>query len=139
MILTRRGLQDLTRRRLREARLLLQNGLYDGAYYLYGLAVECAFKACIARQTRRHDFPDKQVVVESFTHDITKLMKLAGLEVALNQESAAHPTFANNWNVAKDWKVDSRYTIIVPQTARDMSRAVVGRPHGVMTWIRRNW
>lgn len=139
MNLTRRDLQNIARNRLREARLLLRNGLWDGAYYLAGLGVECGLKACIARQTRRHDFPDKQIVSESYSHDLTKLMKLAGLETALNREGAAHPTFGNNWNVVKDWKVESRYAIVPPQTARDMYSAVAGKPHGVMTWIRRSW
>jgi len=139
VIVTRTDLQNLARRRLREARLLLQNGLYDGAYYLFGLAIECAIKSCIARRTRRHDFPDKQVVSESHTHDLTKLMKIAGLEPALLLESAAHPLFATNWNVVKDWKVETRYLIVGQQKASDMRSAVVGKPHGVMSWIRRNW
>jgi HEPN domain-containing protein len=139
VILTRRNLQQLARKRLREARLLLQAQEYDGAYYLAGLGIECALKACIARGTRRHDFPSKQVVIESYSHELTRLMKVAGLENTFNQESNAHAAFANNWNVVKDWRVESRYTTVAPQTARDMYSAVVSRSHGVMPWIRRNW
>jgi HEPN domain-containing protein len=33
--------------------VLLEAGLYAGAYYLAGYAVECALKACIAKKTAR--------------------------------------------------------------------------------------
>jgi len=39
---------------------LLRLGLFDGAYYLAGYAVECALKACIAKGTQRFEFPDKR-------------------------------------------------------------------------------
>ena len=46
--------------RVKEAAVLLQNGCPEGAYYLAGYAVECALKACVAKQTREHDFPDRK-------------------------------------------------------------------------------
>ena len=56
----RKDLQTLSRVRLKEATSLLNLGFYDGAYYLAGYAVECALKACIAKGTRRYEFPDKK-------------------------------------------------------------------------------
>lgn len=50
-ILDRKELQELSRIRLTEAKGLLALGLWDGAYYLAGYAVECALKAYIAKQT----------------------------------------------------------------------------------------
>jgi hypothetical protein len=44
----RRDFQTLSAVRSREAKALAQVGLYDGAYYLGGLAVECALKSKIA-------------------------------------------------------------------------------------------
>jgi hypothetical protein len=38
----RKGLQELSKVRLKEATALLELGLFDGAYYLAGYAVECA-------------------------------------------------------------------------------------------------
>ena len=49
--------QQLAEVRVREAEALLAVGLWDGAYYLAGYAVECALKACILRlveQTAKH-------------------------------------------------------------------------------------
>ncbi|HYP39716.1 MAG TPA: HEPN domain-containing protein [Chloroflexia bacterium] len=57
--------------RITEAKVLLDNACYEAAYYLSGYAVECALKACIAKKTRRFDFPDKEFAcrkAESFRH-----------------------------------------------------------------------
>jgi HEPN domain-containing protein len=63
----RKDLQNLTRIRLREARALAKLGMNDGAYYLAGYSFECALKACIAKATQRHDFPDKRKADASYT------------------------------------------------------------------------
>ena len=44
---------------LKRQKALLDGGYPAGAYYLMGYAVECALKACIAKQTKRYDFPPK--------------------------------------------------------------------------------
>jgi len=44
-----------------------------------GYAVECALKACIAKQTKRYDFPDKKRVRDVFTHNLETLVKVAEL------------------------------------------------------------
>jgi HEPN domain-containing protein len=80
MRVDRRDLQGLSKVRLKEAWALLDLGLYDGAYYLGGYAVECALKACIAKDTRRHQFPDKTKVDRSYSHVLLQLIKVAGLE-----------------------------------------------------------
>jgi HEPN domain-containing protein len=56
--LKRRDLRELALLRLKEAQVLFANGCWSGAYYLAGYAVECALKACIAKGTERHEFPD---------------------------------------------------------------------------------
>ena len=50
---------DRKQLRLKEAAALLDLGLADGAFYLAGYAVECALKVCIAKSTRRGEFPDR--------------------------------------------------------------------------------
>ena len=54
----------LSETRLEEARLLLKGRRHLGAYYLAGYAVECALKACIAKQRKRFEFPPKRKSVE---------------------------------------------------------------------------
>jgi len=52
----------------------MKHRLTDGAYYLAGYAVECALKACIAKKTQRHEFPDKRRVDASHTHNLIQLL-----------------------------------------------------------------
>lgn len=55
--LNRETLQLLANGRVDEAAVLLQHKRWTGAYYLTGLGVECALKACLARAVQQHDFP----------------------------------------------------------------------------------
>src|SRR5260370_20629525 len=97
-------LQQLADVRIEEARALLTLGvpLPDGAYYLAGYAVECALKACIARRYAEHDWPEKQFVADSHTHNIMALVKLAGLEPERAVDATANVALGANWQVVKD-------------------------------------
>lgn len=72
--LNRTILQSLAYTRLDEARILLDNGKYDGAYYLSGYVIELALKARIAKLTDAHDFPDKKFVNDNHTHELSVLL-----------------------------------------------------------------
>jgi len=136
----RDDLRLLSRVRIREARILLTAGASHGAYYLAGYAVECALKACIARQFQRHDIPDKKLVNDVYSHDVDKLLDLAGLRPAVRQDAATNPALQTNWNVAKDWKETVRYNPgITAQEARDLYSACTARQHGVLPWLRNQW
>ena len=138
--MNRADLQRLTRIRLREARVLLNNRHYEGAYYLLGYAVECAFKARISRQTKRYDFPDRKLALEVYTHDLNKLLSLSGLEPEHRRESSQNPTFELNWTIVKDWSEQSRYSVGVNRArAADFRTAVVSRKNGILPWIQRWW
>ena len=110
-----------------------------GAYYLMGYAVECALKACIAKQIRRHDFPDKQLANEAYVHDLQRLLKLAGLETDFRSATRSSSTLEANWAVVKDWSEQSRYDLKIRESdARGMHSACTGR-NGILTWIRARW
>src|ERR1019366_8510670 len=51
--MNRSDLHQLTEARVRESQALLAAGEAAGAYYVAGYAVDCALKACIAKQTDR--------------------------------------------------------------------------------------
>jgi len=104
----RKELQSLARTRLVEARTLLDAGHGDGAYYLAGYAVECALKACIARETQRHDFPEKKIVDASHTHNLRELVKVARLEAARLEETSRDSLFRNHWDLVQQWSEHSR-------------------------------
>jgi len=120
--MNRADLQILSRQRKRDAAALLRARHFSGAYYLVDYAVECALKACIARQTRRFDFPSKQIAQKVFVHDLEVLVRLAGLTQELNRDLAASGAFRLNWAIVKDWSEESRYDLgITSAQARDLS------------------
>jgi len=134
----RKGLQELSRIRLKEARALLKGGMADGAYYLAGYAVECALKACIAKETKRYEFPEKERVVSSYSHKLQDLVKVAGLDQALALVSKS-PEFRINWQVVKSWSEQTRYQRHRPEKAEELLAAVGDRTHGVISWIKLYW
>ena len=115
--------------RLREARSLLRAGHYDGAYYLAGYVVECAIKACIARDTKRYDFPDKNRANASWNHNLAALALTARLDV--QQEIKSDPQFGSNWATVKDWTEESRYRKNDSAQAREIIAAITDRRWGV--------
>lgn len=100
--------------------------------------MECGLKACIAKHTRRHDFPDKKKVNDSYTHDLSKLVKIAGLEGKLDEETK-NPQFAVNWGIVKDWTEDSRYQKHTEREAQALYSAVAQGREGVLRWLKRHW
>ena len=91
----RRDFRSLAELRIEEARLLLRSRRQQGAYYLAGYAVECALKACIAKQRKRFEFPPHRRTSEKmYSHDLGTLLVVAGLELQLRNEIAANPAFA---------------------------------------------
>lgn len=89
--MNRRELQELAKVRLKEANALLEAGFHDGAYYLAGYAVECALKACIAKATQRHEFPDKRRADASYSHSFRDLLRVAKLERELLGHASLGP------------------------------------------------
>jgi hypothetical protein len=136
LTLSRRDLQRLAELRAREAGALSRSRKQQGAYYLAGYAVECALKACIAKKTKRHDFPDRSLANKVYTHDLTALLREAGLEAELDRDMQANPALAANWNTVKIWKEESRY-VTTGLRGRDLHLAITGTD-GVLPWITLN-
>ena len=138
--MNRTDLQKLSNIRIMEARALLQAGHASGAYYLAGYGVECALKACIARQTRRHDFPNLRLVRRSYTHDLEELLRVTGLEAEFEQGMQADRKLRLNRSVVKDWNETARYESQINMfMATHFVMACTGRPNGVLPWIRKRW
>lgn len=130
-------LENLASIRLQEAQALLSAGCYPGAYYLAGYALECALKACIAKSVKEFDFPDKQLAIDCYTHNLTKLLLTAGLKDALNQREKADSNFKLNWATANLWSEEARYrTNIRKQEAIDLFNAITNNQSGILPWLR---
>ncbi|MBM3495147.1 MAG: DNA-binding protein [Armatimonadetes bacterium] len=136
--MNRAAFQRLSHLRVREARALLRARCYAGAYYLLGYAVECALKACIAKQVKRHDFPPKDGS-KFYTHKPVELLRLAGLKESLESDIPHSPLLADSWATVKDWSEEVRYDASVSKAmAHDMLVACT-RPDGILGWLRERW
>lgn len=140
MTMNRGDLQNLAKLRVQEAQALFGVGLYDGAYYLAGYAVECALKACIAKQTQEYDFPDKERAADAWKHDLKELRRVAGLAQAFDKAAKDDPPLQANWDIAKDWNVKSRYEIATTRAkAQDVIEAVTDKHKGILPWLSVHW
>jgi hypothetical protein len=138
--MNRGDFQKLTKERLKDAEVLLQEERYSGAYYLCGYIRECALKACIAKRTKMYDFPpDPATAREIYVHDLIKLVKSAGLGSDLDEFSIRDKVFERNWSTAKDWNEKSRYETHTEREARELYDAITDNEHGVLQWINQLW
>jgi len=135
---TRKDFQRLAELRAKEATALVRSRNQQGAYYLAGFAVECALKACIAKKTRRHDFPaDAKHAGRVYSHDLTELLKLADLSDRLDEDTRANRQLAAKWTVIKVWRIECRY-----ETSGLNGNEMVdslSSPDGVLAWIKLHW
>jgi HEPN domain-containing protein len=134
----RKELQSLAEARLADAKVLLKNRRYDGAYYLAGYAIECGLKACIAGRTKRHDFPDLELARKVWMHDLTQLREHAKLSDAMKEAFKIDRLLADNWITVSNWSEKSRYEKQSMENARKMV-AAVGDEMGVLAWLRSYW
>lgn len=134
--MNRSDLQTLARIRLIEAKALLSAGCPDGAYYLAGYSVECGLKACIAKRTRRYDFPERRSVDASHTHNLKDLIRVANLEIVRLEHARKDIAFRDNWDLVQQWSELSRYRRCENSLAAALVKAVGDAKHGVMPWIK---
>ncbi|MHB0969451.1 MAG: HEPN domain-containing protein [Thermoanaerobaculia bacterium] len=138
--MNRQELQRIADLRVADADTLLAASRYEGAYYLLGYAVECALKACIAKQIREFDFPDRKLVLDSYVHDLSKLLNISGVKALHDEEMGTNRAFATNWSLVKEWKEESRYKTSVPEAvANDFYSAVTDPNSGVLPWLKKHW
>jgi len=132
-------LQKLAEDRLLDCEILLREGRFSGAYYIGGYAAECGLKACIAKNIREFEFPDKRTVQLSYSHNLSQLLGVSGLERVLDTAMKNDPKLAVNWSLVKDWTEETRYQRKSRQEAVDLYEALKDNAHGVMKWLRSNW
>ena len=133
--------QRLAELRLREAKLLARENQPSGAYYVAGYAIECALKARIAAQFRENEIPDKNLVNKVYTHDLTELLRLAGLEAELNIARQNDAVLDRRWSVVKNWNEQARYSTWTDQQAAAMIDAIDGDAGagGLPQWLSARW
>jgi HEPN domain-containing protein len=138
--MNRFDLQTMAEERVADAAALLAAGRFQAAYYLCGYAVEYALKACIARQVREFDFPDRKLVNDSYVHDLTKLLNVSRLAQLHREEADKNTSFAKHWGIVQNWSEVSRYdTSIAQAEASALFLAVTDQTNGVLAWLKKWW
>ncbi len=137
--MNRADFQNLAELRLADAKVLLESGRYEGAYYLIGYAIECALKAAVAKQTQQYDFPARNSD-KIYTHDLNTLLKFSGFENDHSENSDVNEDFKLNWAIVKDWREDTRYSLeITKDQAEALYLAVTDGKDGIMPWLQKFW
>lgn len=138
--MNRADLQQLVELRSKEARILLDAGSFPGAYYLAGYAVECALKACIAKEIKEYDFPSLHFVKKSWTHNLKDLLNLAELKDRLEKDMKSNKDLDTFWAIVVNWEEDRRYELGVTQEeARNLCDAISDPVNGVLQWLKTWW
>lgn len=138
--MNREELKLLADARVADAEVLLQAGRWPAAYYLLGYAVECALKACIAKEFHEHEVPDKQLVLDFYTHNLAKLLGLSGVNDACEARMKRDHGFKINWHAVRMWSERSRYyTSVSERRAKDLYDAVCNPQSGVLSWLKTMW
>jgi hypothetical protein len=141
----RKKLQDLSKARLKDAKILLARRRWSGAYYLCGYVIECALKACLLRYLGESPalFGDphylKKELVDCWTHDLVKLVHLAGMDAEFGDACGVNPALEKFWGLTKEWEETSRYDEKTEAEAKALYEAVSHNPNGVFQWIRSRW
>lgn len=136
--MNRSDFQQLADIRITEAKKLLDEGMHAGAYYLAGYAVECALKACIAKNVKQYDFPPKKLS-DLYTHELTKLLATAGLKDVLTNDFANTGGLEANWQIVVDWSEESRYEFVTAADANALLDAITSTANGVLQWVKNHW
>jgi HEPN domain-containing protein len=137
-VLSRKFLGRLATARRNDARLLLRNRRWSAAYYLYGLSVELAIKAVVAKKVAAQTIPEKGFLNSFYSHKLEELIILAGLKSLLDKETG-NQQFRANWEFVRGWSIESRYEGDDEARARAISNAVDDRKTGVVPWLKRHW
>jgi len=128
--------------RLKEAKVLYKNRLYDGAGYLCGYVVETALKARICKNLKIKDYPDDGKDKNVFSsHDFDRLLLLSGLHKKISLGNKKNKKLVENWSLLTSWKPEKRYLLGVYKKldVEDLFKALEDTKFGFFVWIKKIW
>ena len=107
---------------------------------MLGYVIECALKACIAKQAKADEFPNKELANKVYTHDLNTLLDYSGLKIDFQRESAVNRSFATYWNIVQLWRESTRYELGVSEpTVQQFYLAVTDSTNGILQWLQKSW
>jgi hypothetical protein len=143
--LSRKDLKKISKTRLKEAKLLCDNQLYDGSIYLYGYVIETALKARICK-ILKSDYPPSSKSANAYKiHDLEELILLAGLKKDFQNKLNNNVSFKTNWSLIAPWVEVLRYEPIGKQDSQtknniiNLYSALTDSRTGILTWIMKKW
>ena len=134
--------RQLAEERVRDSEILLVGTRWAAAYYLAGYAVECGFNSCVLAYVEKEPdivFRDRKYSESCWTHNIGTLVRLAGLDVVRDADTAANTALGVNWGLSRAGTKGMRYQFKAEPEARRLYQAVTEAANGVLPWIRNHW
>jgi HEPN domain-containing protein len=106
-------IQIIAHQKLKEAQCLVDNGFFDGAYYLGGYAVELLLKAKVCKTLGIDDFFafnkfKKELYRPYKVHDYEELIILSGLYTEF-EKAQKDVGFKTHWSIVGAWSENVRY------------------------------
>lgn len=131
--------KKLALKRIKEAKILLHKKQYSGAYYLAGYCIEFAFKACYCKTVKEKSFPPKKTIYEQlYKHDLGSLLNVSGIKLTFSKKLLENSSLHANWEIVKDWNVESRYALMSKKDAKSIIEAIQNKD-GVLDLIKTLW
>jgi hypothetical protein len=81
------------------------------------------------------------LVNDVYSHELPKLLGLAGLEAQLSTACQADPHLEQRWSIIKNWNEQARYRTWSEEQAKDMIDAIDGdgQTEGLFQWLIARW
>ncbi len=146
-------IKDLASQRLKEAKILYENQMFDGAFYLAGYSVELLLKAKICERLGIPNlFDETDVNTNSIkgigeirktlkTHNLFTLLIFSGLKIKFDRDKATNIDLAkSNSLLFNAWDENARYKPCGHMQDKDVEKLInlLSDPNGILTWIEQN-
>ncbi|HCC60045.1 MAG: hypothetical protein A2402_02450 [Candidatus Staskawiczbacteria bacterium RIFOXYC1_FULL_37_43] len=126
--------------RLDDAKALYQARRYDGTAYLCGYVLEVALKARICKLLELDEYPCTGVFKQAFaTHDLSVLLKLAGLEKEISLSKSKNYNLFIQWSmmISWNWDPEMRYRIM-NKNKKEVGNMLVVLIN-IFKWLKNYW
>jgi len=133
--------KKISRTRIRDAKILLNNGSYDSALYLCGYSIEVALKAIICKnlnigglESASHVPSTKQdfeIISKLKTHNTEDLLALVPSTISLEIKSKK---FAD-WSTVQKWNPEMRYAPIQGRKIKAESINVIQATEKILRYL----
>lgn len=161
-------IRELSELRLKEAGVLLENNMLDGAFYLAGYSIELSLKAKLCE---RFDIPNlfseqnnKENIEETkkennkmkieklqkikdkikgmvLIHDLDTLMLLCGLHLKYKDFTMTNKEMLGNMTLIETWNTNIRYKkngYITKEQVEKLILFLKNKENGLLQWIQNN-